>query len=326
MLSSRLAANGSSSSTALALSIAVDRVYYGIWTIPPVQFLYFNLAQSIAVFYGVNNWHYYISQGLPLLLTTFLPLAVLELYNALRSPKKAQSAQIRFQLTCTIIVVIAILSLISHKEVRFIYPLLPILHVLSAGSLSSSWWTKRSAATRELLIFPVLFQVLLILYVTRVHQSGVMGAMNYLRTEYEAMYTGSRNMTVGFLMPCHSTPWRSHLIYPEIEAWALTCEPPLNMEPFQRAAYLDEADRFYEDPDTFIESETRLTSGAVPDYLVFFQGLTPTINKLNFATEKPYLWSHSIWNSHFHDDGRRTGNVVIYSREPGPSSQHIDML
>jgi phosphatidylinositol glycan class B len=305
-------------------------MYYGIWTIPPIQFLYFNLAQSIAVFYGVNDWHYYISQGLPLLLTTFLPLALLELYKALNNDGKCRSTSIRFQLACTTGVVITILSLVSHKEVRFIYPLLPILHVLSSGSLSKPWWTKRSTVTRELFIIPLVLHILLIFYVTRIHQSGVIGAMDYLRTEYESKYMGSRNMTVGFLMPCHSTPWQSHLIYPEIKAWALTCEPPLNMEPSQKSAYLDEADRFYHNPDTFIEFEKGLTSGNAPEYLVFFEQLTPTIKKLNSALvmkkSQPYAWSRSIFNSHFHDDSRRTGNVVIYSKEPGPNGQRIDTI
>ena len=62
-------------------------------------------------------------------------------------------------------------------------------------------------------------------------------------------------MTVGFLMPCHSTPWRSHLVFPGIKAWGLGCEPPVNLNASARAAYIDEADRFYEDPVTFLDAE-----------------------------------------------------------------------
>ncbi|KAI4236231.1 MAG: hypothetical protein LQ352_008026, partial [Teloschistes flavicans] len=60
----------------LAASAVVDRLYYQQWTFPPLRFLYFNLAQSLSVHYGRNDWHYYLSQGYPLLLTTFLPFAL----------------------------------------------------------------------------------------------------------------------------------------------------------------------------------------------------------------------------------------------------------
>ena len=60
----------------LGASAISDRLYFGIWTFPPYQWLNFNITQSLAVFYGTNDWHYYLSQGLPLLLTNYLPFAV----------------------------------------------------------------------------------------------------------------------------------------------------------------------------------------------------------------------------------------------------------
>ena len=57
-------------------------------------------------------------------------------------------------------------------------------------------------------------------------------------------------------MPCHSTPWRSHLVHPGIKAWALGCEPPVHIPPGkEREGYLDEADRFYVSPKKFMTSE-----------------------------------------------------------------------
>jgi GPI mannosyltransferase 3 len=38
--------------------------------------------------------------------------------------------------------------------------------------------------------------------------------------------------SVGFLMPCHSTPMQSHLHRPHFEKgrlWAIGCEPPLKL-------------------------------------------------------------------------------------------------
>ncbi|KAL8799700.1 MAG: hypothetical protein Q9200_007470 [Gallowayella weberi] len=91
------------------------------WTFPPLRFLYFNLARSLSVHYGRNDWHYYLFQGYPLLLTTFLPFALVGLYQSLfyQGTPPTQSlliTTIKRQLATTSLMVPFILSFISHKE------------------------------------------------------------------------------------------------------------------------------------------------------------------------------------------------------------------
>jgi len=62
-------------------------------------------------------------------------------------------------------------------------------------------------------------------YATRVHQSGVISVMHFLRDDIPT------NGTVGFLMPCYSTPWQSYLQRPDVDAWKLSCDPPLTYLP-----------------------------------------------------------------------------------------------
>ena len=73
-----------SGSAVLMLSVSMDRAYYGEWVFPPLRFLYYNLVQSLAVFYGANRWDYYVSEGLPLLLTTAIPFAYYGVWQTLR--------------------------------------------------------------------------------------------------------------------------------------------------------------------------------------------------------------------------------------------------
>ena len=124
--------------SALAISIISDRFYFGIWTFPPYHWLHFNISQDLAVFYGQNRPDYYFTEGIPLLLTTYLPFGIIALVSAtsLSSKFDIETANIRFQFAFTVLVMISTLSLISHKEVRFIYPLLPILHILLAPHIS----------------------------------------------------------------------------------------------------------------------------------------------------------------------------------------------
>ncbi|CAJ0641986.1 13558_t:CDS:2 [Entrophospora sp. SA101] len=111
-----------------------------------------------------------------------------------------------------------------------------------------------------------------------VHQRGVVDVMNYFR--YELKYQHQQQMLIeggglggseigknssgassgdndvvaiediGFLMPCHSTPYYSNLNY-NVTMWFITCEPPINSESAQEN-YLDESDFFYNNPVKFI--------------------------------------------------------------------------
>ncbi|PPJ55718.1 hypothetical protein CBER1_08289 [Cercospora berteroae] len=316
-----------------------DRTYYETWTFPPLRFLQFNVVQSLAVFYGKNRPDYYLTEGLPLLLTTALPFAATGLYYSLRGAKISRTPQNTMRkrtasiLAVTIIATVAALSTISHKEMRFIYPLLPILHVLAAGPLASIFAT-RSAARLSLLVIGVSINAFIAFYVSFVHQRGVVDVMHYLRHRQEAWYessgAGAANVSVGFLMPCHSTPWRSHLVYPEIQAWALTCEPPIHVPIEARDSYLDEADVFYVDPAQWLDenmqdrssisatNESKVSTADVtndakrpwPHYLVAFEQLQPTM--LQVLEGSRYKECKRFFNTHWLDDGRRRGDVIVW--------------
>ncbi len=334
---------------AFAASAISDRLYFGFWTFPPYQWLHFNISQDLAVFYGQNRWDYYVTEGLPLLLTTYLPFAVIGLVTAtgLSGRFDTRTANIRFQLAFTVLVMIATLSLISHKEVRFIYPLLPVLHVLLAPHISSFFELGSNPAhavgglskpakhticipyswRRALLILLATTNVGICLYTSLVHQRGVISVMSYLREDYERLHlsmkgealTEDNETFAAFLMPCHSTPWRSHLVYSNLHAWALTCEPPLDVPAGtpERANYRDEADRFFDDPVGFLKREVGNKHRPWPRYIVAFEGVTDLENVLReYIEDIMGGWTlkrnNEFFNSHWHDDSRRRGKVLVW--------------
>ncbi|OJD13221.1 hypothetical protein AJ78_06295 [Emergomyces pasteurianus Ep9510] len=364
-----------SGSIVLSISTLLDRAYYGSWTFPPFKFLYFNIAQSLAIFYGRNDWHYYLLQGYPLLLTTALPFTLVGLFQALFTKQRSlgrHQNSITHQLAATCTIMPAVLSLVSHKEVRFIYPLLPSLIILSSLPMVKFFLPAISSRSpsngprRLLLIFAVLVNIYIAYYTTLSHASGILKIMDYLRTQYSIhclekspIKLGSERglssfsipsssslslpvMTVGFLMPCHSTPWRSHLIFPGIQAWALSCEPPVNLNSTEKSTYIDEADQFYQDPTAFLQknmkgglrdfpskpsyqannnlltrhyasssSLDRTTSHHLwPDYLAFFAQLEPTLRTALHSS--PYAECYRTWNTAWHDDWRRKGDIVVW--------------
>lgn len=306
-------------SIALALTGFSDRLYFGEWTFPPYQTLYFNLSRDLAVFYGEMDWHYYLSQGVTQLTMTFLPFALFGLFKATTSHNPAatalQSNALR-TLSFTVVTTIITLSVISHKEVRFIYPLLPILHILAAPSFaaffSSAPGQQPSQAKTALLTGLLFVNLVIAAYLSIFHASAPISVMHFLRRKFEHIHpdrlglhhtmpvttlyhtlnasaesstTATDELFALFLTPCHATPWRSHLVYPSLRARALTCEPPVHTAPrsAERAVYKDETKRFFEGFGTdegwglqFLADELWPT---LPDSESRPQGSTKEVNK-----------------------------------------------
>lgn len=374
------------------LSTLVDRLYYKQWTFPPLRFLYFNIAQSLAVFYGKNDWHYYLSQGYPLLLTTFLPFGCIGIWQSFFPPERpaecvndsTYTKTIKYQIATIVVLVPSVLSFISHKEVRFVYPILPLLHILAAVPFTTFFLpgvslaiprTSQFTAKRLLLALLLIVNVTIALITTTSHQTAPLTVMTYLRNQHAKYYLSQppsdflqpapSTMTVGFLMPCHSTPWRSHLVYPSVKAWALTCEPPVNMNASARADYLDEADRFYADPKQFLATtlgnppiskkpraswfswfgsrerlvkdfgtedmiETDAWDGregakSWPEYVVFFEQMESTMKEVLIGSAYRSCWRG--WNSWAHDDWRRKGDILVWClRKQGDKEKRKGLL
>ncbi|KAL9082737.1 MAG: hypothetical protein Q9159_006197 [Coniocarpon cinnabarinum] len=395
----------------VVVSTALDRLYYGEWTIPAARFLGINVVENLSEFYGRSRLDYYITEGLPLLLTTVLPFALVGICRAATGsaqaltsehpaeqdradPQKATTSQSVWDntnamrsLALTALVVIAAFSCIVHKEVRFLSPLFPIFAVLSARPICRFFGSGSSLApeTRPKQLIGIAIAILnacLAAYICTIHQRGVIDVMNYLRGQFYALNTdalifgmraagptsalgiigtyGSRmfgnqvaqqseplhSLSVGFLMPCHSTPWRSHLVHPEIKGWALTCEPPIGLSGAAREHYLDEADQFYADPrrwlaenmgpvpsidkpwtdegwdvrDAPVNSTKAPTTNAFagkgsrpwPRYVVFFEQLERVMHDVVGGARSRYRECWRGFNSHWHDDWRRKGDVVVW--------------
>ena len=361
----------------LILSSLIDRFFYSVWTFPPMNFLQTNVVQGLSSFYGGNRLDYYFTEGFGLLLTTALPFAVLGLYEAFLPETAADtqsktSKRTRLHLAIVCVTIPIILTFLSHKEVRFIYPLLPSLHILAAApiatffapalthNLSPKLRPRRWFLKRILLVTLITINVFIALYTTTLHNSGLIRVSSYLRHQHDIHYAGSetpQNLTVAFLMPCHSTPWRSHLQHPPtfttpgISGWALTCEPPLGLNKEQRTAYLDEADNFYADPHAWLrknmsrhppraksifgsslprrslELGSSVNSGSRrewPDYLIFFEQLESVMQSALVGSAYQECWRG--FNSHWHDDWRRKGDVVVWCLDRDKKRRHEDEL
>ncbi len=192
----------------IGLNSIVDYYYYGKFVFPIWEFLKFNIVEQAGDFYGVAPWHFYLFQGIPILLVGYLPITIYECFTSWRS-----------QFFGLLIFIISIYSFIGHKEFRFIYPLLPIFHLFTAKFFSR--FSLPQSLKFKILTGIIIINTAVAVYFTQIHERGVMDLMEYLRHDIDVS-------SIGLLMPCHSTPWQSHLHRDDLDDyWFLSCEPPL---------------------------------------------------------------------------------------------------
>lgn len=228
-------------------SFALDSTFYRTPTFTPLRFLHVNVLQSISLFYGANSPHFYLSQGIPLLLGTQLPFF---LDGVAQLSRRSAALPVRSRaalesLLCASAGTVAVYSLLSHKEWRFLHPLLPAMHLLVALSLvqrsstapppstppsPASRFARTTLRTRPSHALLLLAAVPPAVYLTAFHGLG------QARVPAHIHAAEPRTRSVAYLMPCHSTAWQAGMHAPWLEraegdegdrAWFLTCEPPV---------------------------------------------------------------------------------------------------
>ncbi|XP_075905542.1 GPI alpha-1,2-mannosyltransferase 3 [Nelusetta ayraudi] len=273
---------------ALVISTAIDCIFYKKWTLVQFNFLKFNIFYSVADFYGSHPWHWYLTQGFPVVIGPHLPLFL-------------HGCSLAFRRYAILLVAIAwtlfIYSLLPHKEFRFIYPVLPFCMIFCGLSLANlKVW--RRAAVSVLLVSNLAAA----LYTGLVHQRGTLDVMTHLHTLCDA----SRPQTtdVLFLMPCHSTPFYSHVHCP-MKMRFLECPPDLGQD-----GYVEEAARFYSDPLIWLRTSFPYKS-SLPSHLVLFNVLEKEISV--FLQANNFSRTAEIFHTHF-PEGRVGGSIFIYER------------
>ena len=231
----------------VAISFSVDVFFYRRFVFIPYEFFKINVVENISSFYGTHPFHWYFTQAIPLVLFTSLPFCLIGI-REITSIHKRQPF-----IMCLVIALV--LSLQGHKEFRFLLPLLApmqlyagrgLLLVQKADLLAGRTGLKSYFSLSLAFLFST--NLLLGLYFSRFHKRGVVEVVHFLRNQ---AYQG--NVTsILFLMPCHSTPFYSHVHLP-IPMRYISCEPPLGIPLSQRLSYKDETDLLYQHPKQFID-------------------------------------------------------------------------
>ncbi|KAB1204157.1 GPI mannosyltransferase 3 [Morella rubra] len=285
----------------LGLTCLLDRWLYGSWVLVPLNFLKFNFLSSGGDYYGTHKWHWYFTQGFPVMLFSFLPFSIAGIM---------QSKQ--WKLFGLIAWVLGVYSVLGHKEFRFVMPVLPIALMFSGYAIaklktpdSPDTEKKRSlkihirvpSKMRYSILFLLLTNIPMALYMCLVHQRGTEDVMIYLSKEAH----NDKVKSILFLMPCHATPYYS----------TLHCNLPmrfLDCSPGDQRELPDESDRFMMDPVSFVSEFSK--NWSTPSHVVLFNAEERLL--------RDFLTSHSfkeVLDSHYAIYGiwlLNIGKVVVF--------------
>lgn len=286
--------------TSLTFSIMLDTYLHGSFVITQWNFLYYNIIKKVNAHYSVEHWYWYFVSGLPPVLG---PIFFIFVYSFIKKLKNINFNDTDSKLIITIFWSLLVLSMVAHKEQRFLLPLFPMIFFITSQQISIVCKKLKKLAT-----LLVILNTIVLIYLGRYHQIGSTSVMSHL-----AMIP--QNSTLLFLMPCHSTPLYSHL-HLNITTRILTCEPNLQ----DVSNYTDEADVFFENPKKWLEDlYSSESNNNLPTHIIMYEVLS---NKLQeFLTKGKYKNILSMFHTNF--PSVRIGQYIhIFSRIDYPDQYH----
>ncbi len=159
----------------ISISMCIDKWFYGTWVFTPYNYYNLNIVQNRAAYYGVYPWWYYftsfIKMGIPPISIVLLLLFIM---GILKKPYHL--------LSLIAITFIAGHTVIGHKELRFLYPIIiPFLFIAACGFENIGMYIQNQKTIRIGLYTLFIINIPLLLYRT---VSPAQEAVKYLEHIY----------------------------------------------------------------------------------------------------------------------------------------------
>ncbi|EKX54838.1 hypothetical protein GUITHDRAFT_131834 [Guillardia theta CCMP2712] len=249
---------------AAAVIIGIDSYFYGRFVLSAWNFFYFNAVQGGGSIYGSHVWWWYFSEGIPTLLMTSIPLVFYGMRKRFH----------RELLECVIVTTV-MHRLYSRRR-------------LSVFNDMLTWrlWLLASVGLLATNLAPAL-------YLSLVHQRGVVDVVRWLRHD-DVSHSHLLKMVLVLVRVLHRN----------ISLTFLDCSPPPHRpsDPLDRSCLtspeLDEADRFFQSPQTFLECafDGDRTARVLPSHIVMFANLEEQVE--GFLTSHHYMLRKEIFHTH----------------------------
>jgi len=124
--------------TGALCSIVIDSYFWQRAVYPELEVFHFNVFLNKSSEWGVSPPHWYFSVALPKALLGSMPLAAMGLFIDRRLRR----------LALPMLLFVAIYSYLPHKELRFIFYVLPVLNLCAGSGLAFLWKGRKKSPSR----------------------------------------------------------------------------------------------------------------------------------------------------------------------------------
>jgi phosphatidylinositol glycan class B len=273
----------------ILLCFAIDRYFYGFWTMVSINNFYINIVRNYSSLYGTHPFYWYFLVGIPVIAgTTILPIPLLHLYS--------QSTTFTTNHKLFGILVLSYLllhSLSAHKEFRFILPVSPFLCIVTGHLLEQQQGRNRRRKRNLLFALLTIINFGIWFYLSRIHQQAPIQVNRLIVSHIEEGSNAST--TIHFLTGCHAAPIYSHLhIHRPIQVRTLDCSPACRLSEQLQQLPICESSLFLSNPQSFVESFYGLSSSSStenpicsistnqsrPDFIAIYQNEARAVHEL----------------------------------------------
>jgi len=222
----------------------VDFVFYGRWLCTPYNFVHFNVVKGYSKYFGVHPWHWYWTKALPVMIgpqVLFFALFVTRSAQTLAGPNRARIVDLLSMMVVTSV----LYSFLEHKEMRFVYPLVPVAIALSA------WAFVRGVCPNRLRPMPgpasalwvgcIVLHVGVLCVVGPVYRCGTVNMMAFVRSR--PVIANQLDVFAG----CYATPGYSHMHGKVLSLRTIDC----TLQVVDGAPKLTERDMFHRNATAF---------------------------------------------------------------------------
>jgi phosphatidylinositol glycan class B len=334
---------------AVAVGVLVDTVAYAaLWNAwSPLKlrfslanFALFNVVNDAGALYGTHVWHWYLTNALPTMLLSFAPFLAVGL-----AVHRARDGAAGAPLWLPAAASLAVHSLLSHKEFRFVLP--AMLCLLPYCAVGVAFVVDRMPRPRRALVWSAVLglQIPVALYFGLVHQRAPLSVIYRIGALHDASCGGALDVpcldSVDFLTPCHSTPLYAYTHVPpdQLRLRILQCAPPLS----PRDTAPSEDERFFADPLAYLErtydssdadgggefesaaasvflaqdgARSRRHGGPLrrwmPAGMVFFQPVLESADVLLWLEEHHYALAECFFHAHVPVDSRHGHQMCLF--------------
>jgi phosphatidylinositol glycan class B len=170
------------------VSTYFDSLYYGSFTLVPWNFVKINVFEGLSQDFGSDPLLKYVAQEIPARFNIYFPCIIL---GCIWFYKQKSSKNEYSYILIYIVSVVTFLSLISHKEPKFLLPVFPPIFLI-IGNYLGSFKEGNNRFIKPYVYFGIVLEIFINMYFVHFHEVGAFDPINDIPYGTKSLLTANK--------------------------------------------------------------------------------------------------------------------------------------